>query len=228
MALTAWQNLTGAFVAEVYDVPAAPGEFTADFQIAAPPAGAIVSSVTTDQPVYQDGQTVTMTFTETNESDQPVMVVTGQNGFVFDQPGLTPQPGPRRLTRAEPSRMVDSSARSILDADRDVAGRLPGVGPYTLEISNAYDLNGNTATFEVSVRFVRQYVNIGDRWRRFVLDGTGAPLINSTVTTNHADYKVGESVRISLKIPGTGRPASRWSSPANRSPSSTARRWSPG
>ena len=44
-----------------------------------------MSSVTTDQPVYQDGQTVTMTFTETNESDQPVMVPTGQNGFVFDQ-----------------------------------------------------------------------------------------------------------------------------------------------
>ena len=83
-------NLTGAFVAEVYDVPAAPGEFTADFQVAPPPSGAIVSSVTTDQPVYQDGQTVTMTFTEKNDSDQPVMVVTGQNGFVFDQPGLTP------------------------------------------------------------------------------------------------------------------------------------------
>ena len=51
----------------------------------APPAGAIVSSVTTDQPVYQDGETVTMTFTETNESAQPVMVPTGQNGFAFDQ-----------------------------------------------------------------------------------------------------------------------------------------------
>ena len=40
--------------------------------------------------------------------------------------------------------------------------------------------------------------------------GQVAPSINFTVTTNHANYKVGESVRISLKIPGTGaaRPAS--------------------
>ena len=67
-------------------LPAAPGEFTANFQIVAPPSGAIVSSVTTDQSVYQAGETVTMTFTETNESDQAVMVLTGQNGFVFDQP----------------------------------------------------------------------------------------------------------------------------------------------
>ena len=36
--------------------PAAPGEFTADFQIAAPASGAIVSSVTTNQPVYQAGR----------------------------------------------------------------------------------------------------------------------------------------------------------------------------
>ena len=79
------EYLTGSFAVQVYDVPAAPGEFTADFQIAAPPAGAIVSSVTTNQPVYQAGQTVTMTFTETNTSDQAVMVPTGQNGFGFDQ-----------------------------------------------------------------------------------------------------------------------------------------------
>ena len=79
------EDLTGSFAVEVYDVPAAPGEFTADFQIAAPPSGAIVSSVTTNQPVYQAGETVTMTFTETNTSDQAVMVLTGQNGFAFDQ-----------------------------------------------------------------------------------------------------------------------------------------------
>ena len=65
------ENLTGSFAVQVYDVSAAPGEFTADFQIAAPPAGAIVSSVTTNQPVYQAGETVTMTFTETNRVTKP-------------------------------------------------------------------------------------------------------------------------------------------------------------
>jgi len=78
-------NLTGSFAVQVYAVPEAPGEFTADFQFATVASGAIVSSVTTNQPVYQAGETVTMTFAETNTGDQAVMVLTGQNGFAFDQ-----------------------------------------------------------------------------------------------------------------------------------------------
>ena len=205
------ENLTGLFVAEVYDVPAAPGKFTANFQIAAPPVGAIVSSVTTDQPIYHAGQTVTMTLTETNESDQPVMVVTGQNGFVFDQPWLTPnlnlddlpELNPAGWSTLEPGQSwTQTETWTVGDA---VSGR------YTLEISNVYDLNGNTATFEVSGATSSVSTSTS------ATGGAGssstgrvAPLINTTLTTNHAVYKVGKSVHISLKIPGTdaGRPAS--------------------
>ena len=175
------ENLTGSFAVQVYDVAADPGEFTADFQIASRPAGTVVSSVTTNQPVYHAGQTVTMTFTETNTSDQAVMVPTGQNGFAFDQvlpasysdipllPGptitgwLTLQPG-QSWTETETWPVVD-----------------PVSGPYTVTISNVFDLNGHTSTFEV----------------------VGASTSgNLSVTTNHSAYRLGKSVRIKVTIPG--------------------------
>jgi hypothetical protein len=212
------ENLTGAFVAEVYDVPADPGDFSADFQVAPPPSGAIVSSVTTDQPVYQDGQTVTMTFTETNVSDQPVIIPTGQTGFEFDEPSPAPNlnledlPGPvfEQWATLQPG-------QSWTQTQTWSVGN-PPPGTYTLEISNAFDLNGNTATFEVSSTSSSSNTSTsgtgddGSSSTGQVTSGDGdssstghvAPLTNSTVTTNHAHDKVGESVRISLKIPGTG------------------------
>ena len=164
------ENLTGTFVAEVYDVQAAPGEFTADFQVAPPPAGAIVSSVTTDQPVYQAGQTVTMTFTETNVSDQAVMVPTGQNGFAFDQV----LPAPNLDLEDYPGLIGDGRLLSPVNpGHRPRRGRsLTRVGSLHPRDFQRFDLNGNMATFEVSAR-LRPAINIGDRGWRFILDGTG-------------------------------------------------------
>ncbi len=205
------ENLTGEFVAEVYDVPAAPGEFTADFQIAPPPSGAIVSRVTTDQPVYQDGQTVTMTFTETNVSDQPVVVPMGQTGFEFDQPSPTLSldlenlPGPyfAGWSTLQPGQSwTQTQMWPVGD---------PVPGTYTLEISNAFDLNGNTATFQVvSASSSGNTSTSGTGGDGSSSTGQVAPLINSTVTTNHADYQVSESVHIRLRITGMGaaKPAS--------------------
>ncbi len=113
------------------------------------PAGAIVSSVTTNQPVYQAGETVTMTFTETNTSDQAVMVPTGQNGFAFDQvlpasySGIPLLPGPTMTgwSTLEPGQSwTQTETWPVVD---------PVSGPYTVKISNFFDLNGHTSTFEV-------------------------------------------------------------------------------
>lgn len=176
------ENLTGSFAVQVYDVPAAPGEFTADFHIAAPPPGAIVSSVTTNQPVYQAGETVTMTFTETNKSDQAVIVPTGQNGFAFDQvlPASYSQipvlPGPTLTgwSTLQPGQSwTQTETWPVID---------PVLGPYTVKISNFFDLNGHTSIFEV----------------------LGASTSgNLSVTTNHSAYTLGESVRVRVTIPGT-------------------------
>jgi hypothetical protein len=175
-------KLTGSFAVELYDVPAAPGELTADFQIVAPVGAAIVSSVTTNQPVYQAGDTVTMTFTETNESDQAVMVLTGQNGFAFDQvlPAsysdipLLPGPTITGWSTLEPGRSwTQTETWPVVD---------PVSGPYTVKISNYFDPNGHTATFEVA---------------------GASTSSNLSVTTNHSAYRRGESVRVTVTIPGT-------------------------
>ncbi len=194
-------NMTGAFVAEVYNVPAAPGEFTADFQIVPPPAGAIVSSVTTDQPVYQVGQTVTMTLTETNVSDQPVTIVTGQNGFEFDQPSPTLTLDLEDLPATDPTGWSTLQPGQSWTQTETWSSGNPVAGTYTLEISNVFDPNGNTAQFELlSASSLDNTSTSGNG------DGTGqiAPLTSSRVTTNRADYLIGESVRISLKVPGNG------------------------
>ena len=180
------QSLTGSFAVEVYDVSAAPGDFTADFQIAAPSSGAIVSSVTTNQLVYQAGETVTMTFTETNTSDQTVMVLTGQNGFRFDQvspssySGIPLLPGPTTTgwSTLEPGQSwTQTETWPVID---------PVSGPYTVKISNFFDSNANTSTFEVA----------------------GASTSgNLPVSTNHSAYTRGENVRVTVTIPGTSATA---------------------
>jgi hypothetical protein len=176
------QYLTGSFAVQVYDVAAAPGQFTADFQVAALPPGAIVSSVTTNQPDYHAGETVSMTFTETNKSDQAVMVPKGQNGFAFDQilpasyshiPWL-PGPTITGWSTLEPGQSwTQTETWPVVD---------PVSGPYTVKISNFFDLNGHTSTFEVA---------------------GASPSGNLPVTTNHSAYTLGESVRVSVTIPGT-------------------------
>jgi hypothetical protein len=176
------QDLTGSFAVQVYAASAAPGEFTANFQIAALPPGAIVSGVTTNEPVYQAGETVTMTFTETNVSDQAVMVPTGQNGFAFDQvlPAsysnipLLPGPTTTGWSTLQPGQSwTQTETWPVTD---------PVSGPYTVKISNFFDLNGHTSTFEV--------------------EGASTSS-NLSVTTNHSAYTPGESVRVKVRIPGT-------------------------
>jgi hypothetical protein len=174
-------SLTGSFAVQVYDVPAAPGQFTANFQIAAVPTGAIMSRVTTNQPVYQAGQTVTMTFTETNKSDQAVMVSAGQNGFTFDQvlpasySDIPSLPGPTATgwSTLQPGQSwTQTETWPVID---------PVSGPYSVKISNIFDLNGHTSTFEVA----------------------GASKSASLpVTTNHSTYTLGERVRVRVTLPG--------------------------
>ena len=176
------ENLTGTLAVQVYAVAAAPGEFTADLQIAVPPAGTIVSSVTTNQPVYQAGETVTMTFTETNTGDQAVMVPAGLNGFAFNQISpasysdipLLPGPTMTGWTTLEPGQSwTQTETWPVIH---------PVSGPYTVQISNDFDPNGNTSTFEVA----------------------GASTSgNLTVTTPHSAFTLGKSVRITVTIAGT-------------------------
>ena len=78
--------LTGNFVVG-YGPESDPDQFSTTFQVLPIPAGTLDTSVTTDQSVYNPGQPVNLTFTETNVSDQPVTVVTGPSAFQVMQDG---------------------------------------------------------------------------------------------------------------------------------------------
>ena len=64
-----------------------PMMFTAPFQVDAPSPENLVTSLTTDQSTYALGAPVNMTFTETNEGDQPIPVLTGPTDFQISENG---------------------------------------------------------------------------------------------------------------------------------------------
>ena len=93
----------------------------------------------------------------------------------------------------------------------------PGSGFFSLEnqtgtfVAEVYDVPAAPGEFTANFQIVpvSGTSSSGDTRTSGIGDGgstsTGQVLpINSTVTANRADYKVGESVNITLKIPGTG------------------------
>ena len=81
-------NLIGNFVVG-YGPASNPTQLTTTFQIVPPPSSELATSVTTDQTSYILGQSVNLTFTETNIGDQPLTILTGGNGFNITQSGVT-------------------------------------------------------------------------------------------------------------------------------------------
>ena len=68
-----------------------PNPDIATFQYVAPPTDVLATSLTTDQSVYQLGQPIQLTFTETNVGTTPVQVLEGPSSFDVTakrQPGL--------------------------------------------------------------------------------------------------------------------------------------------
>jgi hypothetical protein len=79
-------DLTGTFAVD-YEPTASDTESTATFQIVAPSPDELATSVTTDQSVYQLGQPIQLTFTETNVGTAPVQVWEGPSSFNITQNG---------------------------------------------------------------------------------------------------------------------------------------------
>jgi hypothetical protein len=78
--------LTGGFTVTNEQAPTgASTTFTIQPEAGAP----VVSTVTTDKPSYQPGQSIGMTFTQTNDGTQPVKVIVGNTAFEVSQNGQT-------------------------------------------------------------------------------------------------------------------------------------------
>jgi uncharacterized repeat protein (TIGR01451 family) len=143
-------NLTGTFVAS-YGPEGDPQQYTAAFQITPPSSWDIVSSVTSDQSVYQAGQMVNLTFTETNAGDQPVMVVVGQQSFSVAQNGQSIWSTLGASTSTEDTWGILPPGQTITQTEgwngTLINGQSAGTG--TFVATNMVDPNGSTATFQV-------------------------------------------------------------------------------
>jgi hypothetical protein len=154
---------------------------TATFQYAAPPTSVLQTSLTTDQSVYQLGQPIQITFTETNVGTTPVQVWEGPSSFNVTQNGtqiwnsLVPDLSPYTWDLGNYSWVTLQPGQSYTQTGtwNGVPDQLPSddlSGTFT--VSNELDPRIDIATFQI------------------VAPATNA--VTSTITTDQAVYDSGE------------------------------------
>jgi hypothetical protein len=206
-------NLTGTFVAS-YGPEVDPQEYTTSFQITTPSSWHIVTSVTTDQSVYQAGQPVNLMFTETNTGDQPIMVVVGHQSFSITQNGQYVWSPLGASTSTEDGWGLLPPGQTITQTEswNDTLLNSEPAGTGTFVASNLVSPNGSTATFQIVAPAASDPPtdSPGTGTNGCAAGGppsqgaTNVPVVSWTVTTNHATYKVGQSVRATLKLTSGG------------------------
>jgi hypothetical protein len=197
-------NLTGSFVVG-YGPGGDPTQLTTTFQIEAPPAGELVTSVTANQATYQSGQPIILTFAEANDGDQPVAVLTGTTEFEATEAGssseffVTPTGSIEWTTAGTPPAQVLPTwttlqpGQSYTQTATWQSVEVPSTTTFT--VSNVLDPNNSTATFQVISP------------QSGVPSGPSTPLPSSSpvaasLTTGHDRYHLGQSVRIALTLKG--------------------------
>lgn len=219
-------NLTGTFEVDYQSDPYTHSA-TSDFQITAPASWDIVSSIQTNQAVYHSGQTVPLTFTETNRGEQPVMVVTGPDGFA--QPSGMPafpywdlhsnwewtKPAGTQWTTLQPGESLTMTGSWSLPQNM--------LGPDTEQLTYVFDPNLNIATFQVPFSPIGSgdpspgsggstgvigdppiaTSTTGGVSNSPIADPSSSPpssTLPAAVSTGRPDYSLGGPVRISLTI----------------------------
>ena len=180
-------SLTGTFVVG-YGSGDEPTEFTT-FQVAAPSPYNLATSVATDQLTYEAGQPVNLTFTETNDGDQPVAVVTGSPEFDVTQNGTTvwspfyagaPATIEPTWSMLEPGK---SYAQSATWNGLATSGPMSSLAaPFT--VSNDFDPNADTSTF--------QYV------------APPAGVLATSLTTDQSLYQLGQPIQLAFTETNAG------------------------
>ncbi len=141
---------------------------------------AMSATVTTNQSVYQPGQPIQMTFTETNISNAPVKVVYGpsndgfnvtENGNLIWQSNASANPLYLIYGTLKPGQSLTLHATWDGPDSQALASVLAG-GTFTA--TNQLDPQGASATFQI------------------------APALSTSVTTSQAVYQVGQSVDVTF------------------------------
>ncbi len=186
-------NLTGTFVVE-YGPGNDPTEYTTTFQIAAPSSDGLVTSVATDHSTYETGQPVNLTFTETNNGDQPVAVVVGSTDFqITRQDGTTVWSSPG-IFSVQPTWLTLQPGQSYSQT-----GTWSGLlGTFT--VSNLIDPDGSSATFQILCvpQTTQPNPNLPSPQPNPNLPSP--PPIAVRLSTAHDTYKLGQSISISVVL----------------------------
>ena len=192
-------NLTGKFVVDFGPV-SGPGELTTTFRIAPPSEHDVRTSVTTNQHGYSVGQPVDMTFTETNEGNRPITILTGPPEFQVTQNGSA-------VWNATGSAFFagDQLNWSTLQPGRSYTQTIAwnGLGGYPLAsrqltgaftVSNLLDPNKSSATVQIMT------ASSPPTNPQPPPSSPSPSPVAITVSTNRSSYRLWQSVRISLKL----------------------------
>ncbi len=201
--------ITGTFQATIVPLSASgPGDVTADFQIVPPPAGTIVSSITAVQSGSSpDGQSETLTVTETNEGDEPVSVPTGPAGFYFVSDGYTngiPYSYQSVSTGLPWSGSPDATWTTLQPGQSWTQTTVYNSvsSPNNEVVTDIYDLNGNTTSFVETGDASGSGTQPAGSKDSSTLGGPSSAHAGSKVSTGLGTYQLGQDVRITLTIPG--------------------------
>ena len=184
-------DLTGTFVVN-YGPTANDTEATTTFQIVAPSPDELATSVTTDQSVYQLGQPIQLTFTETNVGTTPVQVSQGPSSFNITQNGtqiwnslvadLSPyqwQLGSSTWATLQPGQSY--TQRGTWNGASDPLRRVisPGLSQFPTK-----RIRADTATFQIVAPATNE--------------------LTSAITTDKAAYDLGEPAQFTFTETNTG------------------------
>ncbi len=184
-------DLTGTFVVS-YGPSRSPTPLTTTFQIAAPFPDALLTSVATDHGDYDAGQPVNLTFTESNNGDQPVVILTGSPEFEVMQNGTTVW-GPfyvGALATTQPTWSTLQPGQSY--SQSATWNGIPTTGPLDslaapLTASNEFDPNADTATF--------QYM------------APPTSVLSTSLTTDRSVYQLGQPIQLTFTETNVGTTA---------------------
>jgi hypothetical protein len=177
-------NLTGTFVAG-FGPENDPTLFSTSFQVDPPSPDDLVTSVTTNQATYPLGQTVNLTFSETNNGDQPIVVLTGATQFQISQNGTpiwdsNPLPAPAPTwTTLQPGQSYSQTASWNGVPNVGTLGSLSGA----FIVVNELDPNGDTAAFQFAAP---------------------SSQLTTSLTANQAVYQLGELIQLNFTETNTG------------------------
>jgi len=157
--------------------------------------------LTTDQSVYQVGEPIKFTYTETNTSNQPVdiWVAPSLDGFDVTEAGVPvwksnagPNPLFVLLVKLQPgqSHTFSSTWDGVPNQENP-----PVLTPGSFTVTNQQAPNGPSATFQIlpsSGVVVVPPINPVE------------PAISATLATDHSSYKLGHRVLISLTLTNSG------------------------